>query len=455
MVNRSDMLRFRVARSAWIDTAVLAGLLVLLNGFLAPADFGWLQLDPSPYLLLPVLIGCRYGFLSGVLAGVTGMAIVSVGLVRLESITFAEALQEHGFFLGALIFIGGVCGEIQHSFRKRELQASVENENLHARLKKLDTDLFLLREAKAELERLMATRDAELSTLDSEIRRLFDSEGNELFENLLLLLNRQVRITDAGLYLLGDEDQLTRKALLGTGEFLPESIQANEIEMVAMALKHRTSVTIPEFWQKDIKVHKNYLLVAPLLDAAENPLGVLVVTGMPFIALNKKSVQLISLVCRWAARVVEIRSRADGSYRLVNGVESQKIFTADYFKQSLELAHTSFCHHSLPSSVVIFAAPKLPANRQGDLEQLVMATVRNGDFPAQTPIAVPHLAVLLPLAGERGAEIFRDRILLNCRRNSELGPQIEARTITFKPNQTFDQLWKEIITHEKAVALSA
>ena len=88
-------------------------------------------------------------------------------------------------------------------------------------LKKLDTDLFLLREAKAELERLLATRDAELSTLDAEIRRLFDSEGDELWQDILLLLNRQARVSDAAIYKVApDGHTLVRKGLLGSARSL-------------------------------------------------------------------------------------------------------------------------------------------------------------------------------------------------------------------------------------------
>lgn len=318
--------------------------------------------------------------------------------------------------------------------------------NLRDRLKKLDTDLYLLREAKAELERLLATKDSELSTLDGEIRRLFESEGEELYQNMLLLLSRQVRITEAALYSCPDSGLLVRKGLLGSDRLLPEQLSPEAIEMVAIALKRKTPVTIPDFWQRAEGENKQYLLVLPLLDTRGNAWGVLVVTSMPFMALNKKSVQLISLICRWAGRVVEMRERSRGAFRIVNGRETQKMFGLEFFKESLELAHTSYRMHSLPSSVAIFSLRPELQDLQPELERAVLSTVRGGDFPAVLDWHVPNVAILLPLSGERGASIFNERIMLHCGKDSALKGKVRSRLISFKSDQSFADLWREITT---------
>lgn len=433
---------FWQARAAWVDLAVLTAGLVAVNCFLDPARPGWRTVSPCPYLLLPVLMGSRYGFGMGLVSGFLGGGLVLAG-GRFTGV-LGEVSTQPGYLLIGFVVLGGLCGSVQSGFRKREDRVTRRNEVLEDRLKRLDGDLFLLREAKSELERLLATRDSEFSTLDGEVRRLFDSEGDDLYQNVLLVLNRQARATDAGLYRLESGDRLVRMAVVGSRDRLPESMSVNEVEMVGLAVRNRTPVTIPEFWQQAKSVHRDYLLVVPILDTAEEVLGVLVVTGMPFINLTRKTVHVVSLICRWAARVIELRSRSAGKYRVVGGVEGQKIFTPGFFRKNLELAFDSFREQGQASCVVLFTAPGRPMTDQEALERLIMGTVRGGDLPVSLDLPVPHLAVLLPLSNERGAGIFVNRANLAARKVPPFDQALESKVFTFEGYESVDSLWQAL-----------
>jgi hypothetical protein len=432
-----------------VDTLILAAILALINSLFSPYDPGFTNINPSPFIALPILIGSRYGFTPGVAGGLVASAVLILGQWRINAVPVMDVVTSSGYLIGSFVVVGGLCGEIQNYFRTRENQLNALYENSRDRLKRLDMDIVMLREAKTELERILATKDAELSTLDSDLRRLFDSETDELYQNLLLLLNRQCRISDAALYWIEGENKLTRKALLGSETHLPLALNGAEVEMVTLAMRHKTTVTIPEFWQRAVGQHKNYLVAAPLLDSKEDPVGVLIVTGMPFIALNKKTVHLITLICRWASRIIEIRSKASGTYRIVSGVESQRLFTTQFFKQTLELAYQSFLQHNLPSAVVLFSLPPEPAARQEQFETVLMGILRSGDFPANIGLPYPHLAVLLPLTGERGAHIFIERIVLNFEKNSQFGSDLISDLHLFDPKRSVAQLWHDLTSHEK------
>jgi hypothetical protein len=341
-----DFLNKLAPKHGWLDLAVLTGLLLVINGFFASRDIGWTHLHPTPWLLLPILMGCRYGFASGMAGAGVAMLVVTIGFfqqaevhgirtpeqaratmekrmnqvaivvldgrptqdrgevqTRQLDVLLGVLLRHHGYLFAAMLAAGGVCGQIQHGFKSREILVTAQADRATERLKKLDSDLFLLREAKSELERLLATRDAELSTLDAEIRRLFDSEGDELWQDILLLLNRQARVSDAAIYKLTDQGRtLVRKGLLGSARSLDAQLAVADVEMAGLALKSKSAVTIPEFWQGAVGAQRDYLMVVPLLDSREQPLALLIVTGMPFISLTKKTVYLVALICRWAAR---------------------------------------------------------------------------------------------------------------------------------------------------------
>ncbi|MDA1273003.1 MAG: hypothetical protein O2960_02975 [Verrucomicrobia bacterium] len=436
-----------IPHSAWTDAGLIMGFLVLSNSVFSPLDFGWLQVHPSPYFILPILVGCRYGFAAGIIIGLFTAATIFFGLNLLAKTPFAEIVQQRGYLLGTFVFAGSICGEIQRTFRKKEVQLSAHNENLQRHLKELDVDLALLREAKAELEGLLATQDCELSTLDSELRRLFDSDAEELFQSLLLLLNRQLRISDAAVYLPGPESLLIRKAIYGQPDRLPKQLKSDSAEIVALALNNKTTVTLPEIWRGTIPKGSDYLMVVPFLDSHEKVMAVLIVSGMPFISLNRKAISLITLVCRWASRIVERRTRLDGSSRVVNNLENQRIFDASFFRQHTELALNSFRSHGLPSSIVLFTIPKCSGVSQERLETAIMANVRSGDCPAVLDLPDTHLAVLLPLTGERGVGIFVDRILMNCRKDPTLAEHIRKHWIKFDSHEDTNGIWNELTRH--------
>lgn len=432
-------------KSGWTDLIAITGVLLVVNAVYAPKDIGWLTLNPSPWIFLPLLMGGRYGFVPGVAAA--GVAVL-VSLFGVEKLFLDIVLRDHGYHYAMLLLIGGLSGEVRRMFRRREVLLYAENEHAKERLKKLDTDLFLLREAKSELERMLATRDAELSTLDTEIRRLFDTEGDEIYQDILLLLNRQARVADAAIYsITPNGKELTRKALLGSDKALHSRLYVKKEEMIATALRKGTTVTVPEFWEDSKTTEHEYLLVVPMHDYSGTPIAVLVVSGMPFIALTRKSVYLISLICRWSARVVEITHQMGNTSRFIGGIETQRVFTLEFFRQNLLLAMESWKKHSLPSTIVLFTLPRAPKSQQTQLESLIIPNIRGGDFPAELDLPVPHVAVLLPLSGERGTGIFAERILNACRRSPEIGAAVQAQILELEDFDSVDEVWTEITNH--------
>ena len=59
----------RGLRAFSICFATLFSMLVVLNALVAPQDAGWLSLNATPFLILPVLLGLRHGTLGGCVAG--------------------------------------------------------------------------------------------------------------------------------------------------------------------------------------------------------------------------------------------------------------------------------------------------------------------------------------------------------------------------------------------------
>lgn len=402
-------------KSVLLDAALLSAALVGANFVFARAQLGWLDLNPSPYVLLPLLLGGRYGFLVGLLSGLATSALVAALHTLSASASFTATLAAQPFLYASFPFLGGVAGELYGWFRRERAQAAAQLEKLQTSVRRLDADVRYLRGVKDELDRAVAARDGEISTLDAELRRLYGTTREDLPAATLQFLKRQVRLADAAIYTLESASDapssLRRVALIGRDLHLPATLERSASPMVRLALDRGSLVTLPELLQqREPPTDENLLLVAPLRDAAGRTIALLAVAGMPFIGFNAQTANLIALICGWAGEVLDLATgAAAGRYRVVTGRESQRVFTRDHFRHLLALALEANQGHRLPSSVVVFTLRGAPASEQARFEQVLLGSIRAGDYAAELGQREPHLAVLLPLVGERGASIFLER----------------------------------------------
>lgn len=399
-------------KSLAVDTAVVGGLLVALNLIFDRAHAGWLNFSPSPFLLVPILLGGRYGFTAGVIVGLLTSAVVALLELTAGAPSVREAIGDTPYTHAAFVFAGGVCGELFGWFRRERAQTDAQLEKLQTSVRRLDADVRHLRGIKDELDRVVAARDGEVSALDTELRRLYACSAEDLPAEILQFLKRQVRLADAAIYFPTAPDQpFLRHGLVGSPTHLPESLDPSASDVTRLALKRHSLVTLPELLAHgQPTATERILLAAPLADATGGVRALLVVTGLPFIAFNAQTANLIELICDWAGEVLDLASSAEGRYRLVQlrgGV--QRVFTRAHFQHLLTLAFQAHERHRLPSSIVVFSLPKALAAEQVRFESVLLSAVRAGDYAADLGRGEPHLAVLLPLVGERGSKIFVER----------------------------------------------
>jgi hypothetical protein len=435
---------------ATLDALILAGILISLNFWIAPKDPGWLNVNPSPYFLLPMLIGGRFGFSPGIGAGVLSVAIITAGQFWLKNVDPVSTLYSERYLDSCLVLTGGICGELQHFFNDKLKRLTEVQDTFQQRIKKLDNELYFLREAKVEVDRIIATHDSGLSTLDSEIRELYLIKDEHFFQQVLVLLNRQAHVADAAIYSIQPNHQLLRQAVIGNAKFLPAVMALSEVEMALLAIERKTTVSISEFWRLGATRPEPYLICLPFLDVDDNPAAVLTITGMPFFSLNRKSVHLITVICKWASRVIQVKKTANANFRLVDGVEKHKIFTEKTLRRHLELASLSHQTHHLPSTLVYFSLPGMALTLQTAFERAVISCVRAGDFAAQLDFGFPNLAVLLPLTGERIAQHFTLAALAQLSKDAELAGSVDHRMFTLDESENGDQLWQELLNHANA-----
>jgi hypothetical protein len=408
-----------------------------------PLSPGWWRISPSPLLLIPILIGCRHGLNAGLGSGAWCSFCCAVSEAWPVLIDIPQCWYQSPYFYMSFPAAGILCGEVYRHFATTLGRQRIEVEHMRNRLRGLDSEVHLLRGSRDELERLLAARDVELTTLDYEVRRLTQSRPEDIYNNLLRLLGRQARVADGAVYRV-EGTALTRIALLGSPVYLPESLDGKTTPVVKECLEAQDVALLPELLAREAKTAirpaANILFTIPFLDARGRVFALLAVAGLPFIAMHRRTVQLAKLICQWTAQVIEVHADTDGRFRRPGVRGAQRITTPSHIKTMLELCFRIQKTFGLPTSVVILRMEK---GTQVQIEDALLGAVRSGDTAAQLEDPRPHLIVLLPITGRNGAEIFLKRTLA-AGELSLVGSELGGRVVSVEEHSNFESLWQDV-----------
>lgn len=357
---------------------------------------GWIATNPSPFFLVPLLMGGRYGPISGLLAGAVTAGVL-VGCSALQSGHDIHEVIGHGrFVLLCLPLTGLVCGEIQSALFKDWARSGIQLDLAARRLRALDEQVFILAETKDELDRELALLNADTANMDYEIRRVLQSPPERFHDALLGVFCRKARLYEAAIYLAGSPWR--RAAYSGSPEIWPELLDVGDSAVARVAVENATIATLPEVWESEPFPADDFLVACPIGESGGLS-SMLLVRSMPFSSMNMRGMQIIEIICRWVSEFSVLNRKSEGLF------DPRGIVPLEDFERMLALACKVQKKFRLVSSVVLFR-PGAGSLASGDeLAAAVKGAIRVGDTLSSLGGPVPHILLLLPLTGRRGAEI--------------------------------------------------
>lgn len=363
------------------DVVVLGGMIAMVNWLVARTDFGWLELNPTPWLLLPVLIGARYGAVAGIFGGaVTGALIAAVQGGRAMEETKAF-VQDHPFFFSALVLIGYLAGECGRWLSGSKMTLDEKCRKQAFELERMSAELELQREVKHELQNRLALHNATLAGLDDDLRKLVTGSPESLMAGLLTLLHQHSQVTSAGLYLRRG-DRLERVAVLHPTKPLKESLTLDENPLARRALEERSVMSV----KSALETTKDQPFLAALPFERRDQEGVLLVQDMPLRAFNWPNLARIELVMLWTFAMDQVRGQFGAPGELVP-MEAWKVL----INQAIDTDQL----HDVPSMVV---KQEVDAATEKTILKMLPPTAAATRLPESSSIAI-----LLPLGGEMEA----------------------------------------------------
>jgi hypothetical protein len=253
------------------------------------SDFPWL-------LLAPLLIALRYGVMPGVFS--------VLGLVVDWSI-FADMAEEPQHFprtwFAGSVLLTLICGEFNAIWNLRELRREEANTYLSERLTRLTRRYLLLRLSHDRIEQELLVKPGSLRDAMLQLRNSKEMGGAEAFlpgaEELLQLMSQYCQLEAAAIYLPPDvigEEPGEMLAQLGH----PPILHGDD-PMLLEVMEQHTLTHVAEHLERS-----NHLAIAPILTAGDKLLGILVISHMPFFAVNQENMQFIALLLGYYADVI-------------------------------------------------------------------------------------------------------------------------------------------------------
>jgi hypothetical protein len=275
-------------RWLWVEAIVIPILGVGLCYLASPEDPFFVNKGEFPWTwFAPILVALRYG----VMAGITASAILLLGWFWLGP---PGAPFPKLYFLAGVIMVM-IAGEFSTTWRTRLRRVGELNAYLTERFTRIMNQLNVLRLSHDALEHDLITQPATLRDALYQLRMLMavrqPSAGTALpaAQEILVLLAHHCQLEAAAIYEI-DAGSYVQRAKLGE----PPMVKGND-SLLEYALEKRT---LAHLQTEDIgkEIPTDHLVVAPILTSADALLGVVVVTRMPFFALNEDTLRTLSLL---------------------------------------------------------------------------------------------------------------------------------------------------------------
>ncbi len=417
------------------------GLLVLAaaNLLLRPGDWGFLDVQPNPALVLVAVIACRHGLREGLVAGAMTAGLAGAcAIARMDPVTWSQLRSLQNYLTPVLLFATGFgLGAMRETQRRHARGLEGRVEALEQELADQAVRFMAATEAKHELERRVADESASLSSLYAAARSMESLEPERLYPAIVATARRFLQADACQCYVL-EGDLLRLRAAEGPAPARPEL--PPEEGLVGFAIRLGRPASVRDYTLisslEDLQ-NARLLMAAPMVGSAGSLLGCITVTALPFLKLTPASLDRLGLVADWGARTLEnARTHEQTRARTIED-ELVRAYTYAYYQRRLHEEEVRSDRYGRPLAVVIFrvhrfaeVAPERRAELGRVLSLVFSRSLRDVDIVCRYATD-DSFAIILPETPPARAEIVVDRLTSEIR-NFHFAPyQDETQDLEF------------------------
>jgi len=274
----------------WVETVVFSSAVILIGRYAFPEDPLLVHTQFPWSWFAPVLLALRYG----VLPGIASSSILLAGWYLFQPDPVAAEVPKL-YFLGGLLLVM-ISGEYSGLWRTRLRRLTEVNSYLEDRTERIIKRLYLLRLSHERLEQDMLSRPSTLRDAVGALRKRVASQAGQGplpgAQNLIEFLGQYCQLEVAAIYATQAAEGAAgtayeRVAAIGG----PPDLRVDDPLFVHARLRH--CLAHIQTTELDKAHPTEHLVVAPIESAQGRHLGMLVITRMPFFAMNEEMLQTI------------------------------------------------------------------------------------------------------------------------------------------------------------------
>ncbi|MEW5791107.1 MAG: PelD GGDEF domain-containing protein [Pseudomonadota bacterium] len=381
---------------SWGEATLITALALLSGFYLNPEDPFFVR-EHFPWTwFAPVLVALRYGMAPGLFS--TALIVITFAMTQSPDLHTVQLPKM--YFLGGLI-LTMLCGEYGTLWTDRIRRARQLSDYAEERLEQLSRAYYMTRLSHDRMEQNLISKPVTLRGALGELRGLLARQGARLdpenAQRFLGLLAHYCSLQSAALYLLDDGHPAgTPVARIGQGAEL-----AHDDALLRRCLEDGAT-TYHAVNELDADTRSRYLVAAPLRVSDGRLLGVLLVEDMPFLALHRETLQILSVLLGYFADEMHASAMAAGL--LQRFPDCPPRFAAEVLK----LARL---HRELGIDSALVALFARPHPRRNDILLQIQRMQRGLDYLWRTRRQDTAIVVtLMPFSGQSAVEGYVARL---------------------------------------------
>lgn len=367
---RDRRLPFRF--SSVIETGLFLGIASLVNLYLFPNHYGFLNVSPHPFWLVVIMMSIRYGFREGVVcAGLTATVHGLFVILPEQGEYYFMTINLFSDFREPLLYLvvgGVVSGYTEHLLRRTEV--------VRARLRERQSELTESRarhraaqEALQKLELRIAGQFNSMVDLFASLSETRRMRPEQIKTNLLEVLGTYLQVSDA---VYCDIERNVPQVRHRFGESDRPSTPPDKDLVVEEVLQTGKVAHVGLFARSEdlARYEGSSLLAGPVISESGVVLGIVCIHKMPFLEYNPHSFKLFETILGWWGSVLEERLQMEEMQEKRVFNEELELYNFSYFWGRIFEEFRRSSRFSLPLSfslIRIGRFTEVPEHRRKDL----------------------------------------------------------------------------------------
>lgn len=309
----------------WVESIGIT-LTILAIGFIAtPNDPFFLHSEFQWLWCGPLLVALRYGMAPSMVS--LGILVVAWSIFSWQGL-LQEAFPTQQILGGLLITL--VSAQFSTIWNQRMRRTHQVSRHALERFEQLSKAYYMIRQSHDRLEQNLISRPVTLRQAMHDLRGLLVKSlsgfNRDSASEMLGILSNYCSIESAAIYLSDDEDSLEGDPVASCGRGAPlieeDLLLRSAIESGNTAYQVANRLRLEE--------RSTYLVAAPIVSSSGKRIGMLLVTEMPFLSLQRETLQIMAVLLSYAADHVEASVNSKGVLAVYP--DCPTIFAAELFK---------------------------------------------------------------------------------------------------------------------------